>query len=171
MYTSKKPTTAAMHTALAYIVAAAAVAFTAWFPQRYMTSLKTPWYDCIRPSLSPPNVVFPIVWTTLYVLIGLVFARVLLMRDPWLAALFVFNLALNILWTYTYFGAREVRWSLLVIAALWLTIVAMMVLLTDPWLRWPLAPYLLWISFATVLNAQSAMKADDCRYIEKNDKI
>lgn len=152
---------------LSYIIAFLSVAFTAWFPQRWMDkSLNTPWYECIRPSLSPPSIVFPIVWTTLYVLIGLVFSQVIMMPHTFnnniLVFVFILNLIMNILWTYIFFSEREVIWSLLVIGLIWVSIVIMMIQMRG-WKRWALLPYLLWISFAIVLNIQSAMKKADCK--------
>jgi tryptophan-rich sensory protein len=118
------------------------------------------WYfELNRPSFAPPNWLFGPVWTLLYVLIGVSLWRALrsegLRRDPRTVPLFASHWILNFLWSYLFFGLHRPGWALAEIALLVVVIAA----LTrhfgrhDPLAAWLLAPYLAWVSFATVLNA------------------
>lgn len=120
-----------------------------------------PWFAALaKPGLYPPPIAFPIVWTALYLLIGLALAMVC---SAWGArwqlpavVAFVLQFALNLAWSPVFFGAHELTASLVVIAALDVAVVATI------WLFWKvrrtaallLLPYLLWICFATLLNWQ-----------------
>lgn len=117
----------------------------------------SPWYQqLIKPSFNPPGWIFGPVWTLLYTLMGI--ALFLLLRQ-WPASrvailLFAAQLLLNAIWTPVFFGAHQIGWAIVVIAAMWAAIVATMVSAwpVSPTATWLLAPYLLWVSFATVLN-------------------
>lgn len=119
------------------------------------------WYDTlVRPALAPPNWVFAPVWTTLFALMGvaawLVWRRARSsLRGARIAALtfaaqFVFNLA----WSAVFFGQQAIGAGLVVIAVLWVLIVATIVTFArvDRRAGALLIPYLLWVSFATYLN-------------------
>ncbi len=121
----------------------------------------SPWFMALRkPATFPPPIVFPIVWTTLYVLMGLAFALVCAAWGAhWrgLAILaFVIQLAVNLAWSPTFFGAHEIGFGLYVILALDVLVIVTL------WLFWKvrraaallMLPYLAWILFATVLNWQ-----------------
>ena len=118
------------------------------------------WYPTlIKPSFNPPAWVFGPTWTLLYIMMGV--AAYLVWREgsatPGVQAaltLFVVQIALNGLWSVLFFGMQQPGWALVEILALWLAILATMVLF---WRVVPLAgmlllPYLAWVSFATVLN-------------------
>lgn len=122
------------------------------------------WYTKIRkPGYVPPNAVFPIAWTTLYVDIAATSAAVIdrLRADgrdakarAYIAALGA-NLALNAGWSWVFFANRRLGPSVVVAAAL----AASSADLTrrageaDIKLGAALAPYPLWCSFATVMSA------------------
>ncbi len=118
------------------------------------------WYLTLaKPDWTPPGWVFPVVWTTLYVLMG---------TAAWIVwrkgkersgtrgalSLFLLQLALNAAWTPTFFGAHRIFPALLVLAALWLAILATMLAFRKASVPAALllAPYLVWVSIATVLN-------------------
>lgn len=115
-----------------------------------------PWYDRLaKPSWTPPNWLFPLAWTTLYLLMAGAAARVALLPESGVAlAFWALQIALNTLWTPVFFGLRKLRAGLVVLAALWLSVLATLVAL------WPLdtvagvmfLPYLLWVSIAGALN-------------------
>ena len=115
-----------------------------------------PWYDALRkPSWTPPRWAFPVAWTILYVMIAVAAARVAgLPASGTALALWSVQIALNTLWTPVFFGARRLRTGMIVIAALWLTVLALIV--TAFGLDWVaglvLVPYLIWLSFAAALN-------------------
>lgn len=114
------------------------------------------WYEGLaRPEWTPPKWAFPVVWTTLYVLMSYAAARVALQPMPGQAlAFWALQIALNTLWTPVFFGARRMGFGMVVIAALWLVILA------TTWAFWrldPIAgllmlPYLAWVSVAASLN-------------------
>lgn len=126
------------------------------------------WYRGLRkPSWNPPDRVFGPVWTTLYGLMGL--ALVLVRRQPRDAgtagaqAVFGLQLALNLAWSFVFFGSRSLRGGLVVIAMLWISILAT---IGGFWRVKPLAalllvPYLGWVSFASILNAEIARRNAD----------
>jgi len=113
-----------------------------------------------RPTITPPNYVFPIVWNILFFLIALslYFAwtsnKTKKKYKPKIARIFVINLLLNALWSYFFFTLKNPLIALADLILIWITIIAMIyttkkVSKTSAWL---LVPYLLWVSFAGVLN-------------------
>lgn len=117
----------------------------------------TSWFD--RPALFPPEIAFPIVWTALFTLMGIalsiVWRRDVTRRDVQIAlATFAAQFALNLAWTPAFFGLRNPGLGMVVIGALWVAIVATIVAFdrVDRRAAALLVPYLLWVSFAAVLN-------------------
>ncbi len=117
------------------------------------------WYVALdKPWLTPPDWVFPIAWTTLYILMGWALALVLGAggtRGKGLAAgvfgvAFIFNLA----WTPIFFGAHRIGLALAVNAAMLLATIAATILFgrIRTLAAWLMLPYLVWISFAGVLT-------------------
>ena len=118
------------------------------------------WYPTLhKPPFNPPDWVFAPVWTTLYVFIGVAGWRVW-RRARWEVtriALMVFaaQLALNLLWSLVFFGLQQISLALVEIVILLLAIIANTILFwrIDRWAGALFAPYVLWVAFATVLNA------------------
>lgn len=122
------------------------------------------WYTKIRkPDYVPPNAVFPIAWTTLYVDIAATSAAVIDRfraegRDDkafaYIAALGS-NLALNAGWSWVFFARRQLGPSVLVAAALAASSADLARRAGDADLKYgaALAPYPLWCTFATVMSA------------------
>jgi tryptophan-rich sensory protein len=118
------------------------------------------WYSTlIKPSFNPPNWVFGPVWTTLYTIIGI--SLYLVIKDgidskEKKIALIVFSvhLVLNSLWSILFFGMRNPFLAFIEILILWGMIVYTMLLFKriDQKTVYLLTPYLLWVSFATILN-------------------
>lgn len=133
------------------------VTFTAaWMGSRFMPG---EWYaSLVKPSWNPPNYLFGPVWTVLYALMA-VAAWLVWRQAGWGGAamalgLFVFQLGLNALWSYLFFGLHRMDLALLEIVCLWLAILATMVAF---WMKNHaggalLAPYLAWVTFASYLN-------------------
>jgi tryptophan-rich sensory protein len=119
------------------------------------------WYAALtKPSFNPPGWIFGPVWTTLYALMGLAAGLVYnkgTKRPEVKQALFVFaaQLILNVLWSIMFFGAHQILGAFVIIVALWVLILG--TILRFAKISKPAAilllPYLLWVSFATVLNA------------------
>jgi len=121
------------------------------------------WYSTlIKPSFAPPSWVFGPVWTVLYAIIavsyGTVFYNAFTGKLPWIVALpFALNLIFNFAFTPIQFGLKNNILAsldiLLVVATLIWALVA--IWYASPELRWVAyvnIPYLLWGSFATVLQ-------------------
>ncbi len=118
------------------------------------------WYANInKPSFRPPNWVFAPVWTTLYLLMGialfLVLRKGLNEKDIKIAvAVFVFQLVLNSLWSFLFFGLQSPFAASIEIIFLWAAILISIILFfrISRVAGALLIPYLLWVSFASVLN-------------------
>ncbi len=116
------------------------------------------WYQSIRPSITPPNWVFPIVWNILFFLIGisLYFAWTNSKnKDKFkISIVFGINFLLNILWSVLYFGIKNPEVAFYEIIFLLLSIVLMIYVTSKVSKKsaYLLVPYLLWVSFASVLN-------------------
>jgi tryptophan-rich sensory protein len=109
------------------------------------------WYAYLpKPSFSPPNWVFAPVWTMLYILMGislyLVWKKY---RD-----LFILHLIINAAWSIAFFGLHEVGLAMVIILLLWGIILAMIIKFykVSKMASYLLVPYLLWVSFASLLN-------------------
>jgi benzodiazapine receptor len=117
------------------------------------------WYQALhKPAWNPPNWIFGPVWTLLYILMAIAAWRVWRTGDAdagrrtfrWFAA----QLSLNLLWSVLFFGLRSPGMALVEVIVFWAVLVAM---LRHYWLAdriagalW--APYVAWVSFASVLN-------------------
>ncbi|MBN3033631.1 MAG: tryptophan-rich sensory protein [Candidatus Saganbacteria bacterium] len=118
------------------------------------------WYAALnKPAFNPPNWVFAPVWTILYILMGIA-AWLVWRRGPHTAgvklalAFFALQLVLNIAWSVLFFYCHSPFYAYLEIVALWAFIVLTIVFfhqVSKP-AAWLLLPYLLWVSFASVLN-------------------
>jgi benzodiazapine receptor len=117
------------------------------------------WYVGLeKPSWNPPTWVFGPVWTALYTMMAvaawLVWKRggFAIQRKPLM--LFLVQLFLNAAWTPFFFGLHWPGGALVVIILLWLAIAATLIVfwsVSRP-AAWLLVPYLVWVSFASVLN-------------------
>jgi len=118
------------------------------------------WYATLnQPLFNPPNWVFGPVWTTLYLLMGISLFLIWRLEpgEKRNQAILVFTgqLLLNFCWSFFFFHFKMIGVALIDILALWIMIVIM---LTRFYKLKPLAayiniPYLLWVTFATALNA------------------
>ncbi len=118
----------------------------------------TGWYESIKPAITPPNFIFPIAWTILFILIGvsiyLSWTNAAKNEKAGIAAFFSINLILNILWSVFFFGMKNPSLSFADIILLWFSIIF---LIKTTWKisrlsAWLLLPYALWVSFAALLN-------------------
>lgn len=111
-----------------------------------------------KPPLTPPGAVFPIVWSLLYLLMGVGIARVRL-TGPSVAreratALFVLQLAINFLWCLVFFDLRAFGAAFALLVALWVLILLMLLAFQplDSLAARLQLPYLIWVTFAGYLN-------------------
>lgn len=117
------------------------------------TSVKS-WYltELNRPFWNPPSWLFGPVWTTLFLLMGI--SLYLVWRQKNNLKWFWFQLVLNIIWSYLFFGLRSPTLAFYEIIILWIAILITIVKFwklnkTASILLWP---YLAWVSFASFLN-------------------
>lgn len=118
------------------------------------------WYERLeKPSWTPPNWMFPIMWTSIYVLIAFAGARVAgLEGSQYAMAFWAAQIAFNALWTPIFFGLRRLKGSLPVMACLWLSVLGATVthFQLDFWAGAAFAPYLGWVTVAAALNISVA---------------
>lgn len=114
------------------------------------------WYARVdKPFWTPPNWVFGPVWAVLYVLVAI--AGWLIFSGPSLLSkyLWVIQLFLNGIWSWLFFGLHRTGLALLDIVALIVCIALLLVVSykSSRTVVWLLAPYLLWVCYASTLNA------------------
>ena len=114
------------------------------------------WYAALdKPTWTPKAWVFPVVWTTLYILMAYAAARVATHAEGGQAlAFWALQIALNTLWTPVFFGKHKIRIGLIVIIALWLAVLGTLIAMwqVDVIASLVFVPYLIWVSIATALN-------------------
>jgi benzodiazapine receptor len=118
------------------------------------------WYRKLKkPSFAPPNRVFGPVWITLYTLMGI--SLFLVMREdlgnPQVQiglGIFGIQLALNVIWSFVFFGKKSIFGGLVTIIVLWIAILSTIINFINVSLLAGLLllPYILWSSFAALLN-------------------
>lgn len=119
------------------------------------------WYKTIKkPVFNPPNWIFAPVWSALYFMMGLaaglVWNKGLKKAGVGMAlGLFVGQFVMNLAWTPVFFGRQQMGMGLVIIAMLLIGILLTMrrFFQLDRLSGWLMVPYLLWVSFATLLNA------------------
>jgi benzodiazapine receptor len=117
------------------------------------------WYTALsKPSWNPPNWLFGPVWSVLYILMAI--SVWLVWREEGLLgaivplSIFLLQLVLNAAWSWLFFGLHELGIAFVEIVTLW---VAIVINITLFWRLKPISgilliPYLLWVTFASVLN-------------------
>ncbi len=116
-----------------------------------------PWYftELRKPSWTPPSWLFPVAWTALYLASAYGATRVAMLDGNGSAmAFWALQIALNTLWSPVFFGLRRLGTALVVLIFLWVAVLGTM---TSFWAAdWVagllLAPYLVWVSYASALN-------------------
>ena len=128
----------------------------------YFTGLSVgTWYATLaKPPIAPPGWLIGAIWTVLYLLMGISLFLVLEgdRSSPDVRrgiGLFAVQLALNVVWSFLFFGLRSPSLAFLGIILLWASVAATLLqfLKISRPAGYLLVPYLIWVSFATVLNA------------------
>jgi len=117
------------------------------------------WYANLdKPSLTPPDMVFPLVWNLLFIMMAFAAWRIWrecgFRRARVSLGLYIFQLVLNGAWMWLFFGLQLPGIALVEILVLWVILVAITICF---WRCSPLAgllmlPYMLWVGFAAYLN-------------------
>ena len=114
------------------------------------------WYRSLtKPRWTPPDWLFPVAWTTLYICMSLAAMRVAIAGDSGLAlAMWSAQIAFNTLWTPVFFGLKRMGAALIVMVGLWSSVAATLVLFWQIDLIAGLlfVPYLAWVTVAGALN-------------------
>ncbi len=120
------------------------------------------WYAQVKSAITPPNWIFGPVWTILFILLALSLAfawdsakdkkqrgRVILSYG--------LNFFFNVSWSVLYFGIHNSAAAFIDLIALWISVVVMVGVTWRRDIRaaWLLLPYLLWVTFAGILNYMS----------------
>ena len=115
--------------------------------------------DISKPALTPPAIVFPIVWTVLYLLMGfsafgVATAKVKRRLRRNSLGIYAFQLALNFLWTIIFFGTGNYLAAFVCLILLWLAVLLNILSFASirPWTGYLQIPYLLWVTFSGYLN-------------------
>jgi len=117
------------------------------------------WYLTLqKPAGTPPDWVFPVVWTTLYIVMA-VAAWLVWVEAGWYSAkqpliLFLAQLAMNVAWSAIFFNSRQPGFAFGWIVLLWLAILTTMIVFyaIKPLAGILLVPYIAWVTYASFLN-------------------
>ena len=114
------------------------------------------WYEELdKPAWTPPNWLFPVAWTILYIAMAVAAARVATKPDPGLAlAFWALQITLNTLWSPIFFGLNRIGASVVVMACMWVAVTATTVMFyqLDTIAGALFVPYFIWTSYAAALN-------------------
>jgi benzodiazapine receptor len=123
------------------------------------------WYASLeKPSFNPPNWIFGPVWTILYIMMGVSLFLFITNKGKeqdkkfgyWM---FGIQLFLNFIWSIVFFGMHRIAFGFLVIILLWFFIVLTMIMFykISKASAYLMIPYLIWVTFAAVLNFSIGM--------------
>ncbi len=123
------------------------------------------WYQSLeKPSWTPPNWVFPVMWTSIYLLISFAAARVAVMEgSAYAMGFWAAQIAFNALWTPVFFGLRRLKGALIVMGCLWVSVLGCVIThwQLDLWAGLAMLPYLAWVTTAAALNLSVARMNPD----------
>ena len=146
-----------------FVIAFATVIVVAFLSSKFTReNIRSSWYECIKPPLTPPPYVFPLAWTILYIIIAYCFGIALKAQENYLILLFVINLLYNIIWCYLYFTNKRVDIAFLAILFIVASTIQIIRFTNDANVKKLMMVYLAWISFAAILNLQSIQKQEAC---------
>ena len=122
----------------------------------FTASSVSTWYvELSKPSFNPPSWIFGPVWTILYLLMGISLYLVWIKKyDKPAFIVFGVQLVLNALWSILFFGIKSPFFAFIEIILLWLAILITIVYFyrINKISAYLLIPYMLWVTFAAVLN-------------------
>lgn len=147
-----------MKKALSYIIPVASGFLLGFLASRLQADAIANWYPYLdKPSLTPPNMVFPIAWGILYLLSGIsagIIYNTLSVRRNGILSLWCVQLILNFLWSVMFFYLQNpmlgmINILLLDVVVIWYAVKSWSQSKAASVMYWP---YVLWLCFATYLN-------------------
>ena len=138
------------------------ITFSDYFIGGYVTtSFKEPWYsEIILPSFNPPSWVFAPVWTALYIMMSLAIWRIWIkLSDKKILAIYFYHLFFNATWSVIFFGFHLIELALFNLIIILFFIIKLMRIYfkKERFSFYLMVPYLLWTSYALVLNLTIAI--------------
>lgn len=131
------------------------------------------WYKSLnKPSWTPPNWLFPVAWTSIYLLIAFAGARVAVLDgNAYAMAFWGLQIAFNTLWTPVFFGLRNMKASLPIMAGLWLAVLGATIthFQVDTLAGLAFVPYLVWVTVAAALNLAMLRLNPDQKALQLRD--
>ncbi len=121
-------------------------------------NVNSEWYNSVKPTITPPNWVFPVVWNILFFLIALslffAWTKSNKKQKIKVAILFGINLILNVSWSVSFFFLKNPLLAFIDLILLGISIIAIILFVKkiDKKSALFLLPYFLWICFAGILN-------------------
>lgn len=120
------------------------------------------WYRGLsKPGWTPPDWVFPVAWTMLYLSSAIAAARIApLEGNAYGMAFWAMQIAFNTLWTPVFFGLHRIKAAFVIMAFLWIAVAGTMVTFFQlDWIAGALfVPYLVWVTIAGALNGSVWMR-------------
>ncbi len=113
------------------------------------------WYQTLnKPGFTPPGWLFAPVWICLYFLMAIALFLILNKKDKKGLILFIAQLVFNAFWSIAFFGIQSPVLGLIIIVILWVLILLTIIRFfkISKLAGWLLIPYILWVSFASILN-------------------
>lgn len=142
-----------------FLVALVAVTIAGFIGSLFtINSVSSNWFQNIKPSITPGNAVFGIIWPILYLLIALSFTvfwkNCKSDEKSSIVWFYIVNLIFNILWPLIFFGSKEVTLAFFDLVLIW---ISTLYIVTTSWKYTQTAsllllPYLIWLTFAGILN-------------------
>lgn len=112
------------------------------------------WYQqLLKPGWTPPNWIFPIVWSVLYLMIAVAGWLIFSGSDVIAKSLWVIQMVLNGIWSWLFFGMHLIGFALVDIVALFVCLSWLLASRISRAAAWLLAPYLIWVAYAAALNS------------------
>lgn len=149
-----------LHDSIKLVISIAACMLAGFIGQIFTRPSITNWYALLeKPFFTPPSWLFAPVWFLLYTMMGisafLIWRKGIenhFVREG--LVIFLVQLILNTLWSFAFFGLKSPIGGLIVIVPLWTAILLTIInfFRTSMTAAWLLLPYILWVSYATVLN-------------------
>ena len=141
---------------ISILIALAVGGLSAWLIRDGMAQ----YIEMEKPPLSPPALLFPIVWTILFILMGISSALVYVNRDKnketaeGALRIYGIQLAVNFFWSIIFFNMQAYLFAFIWLVLLWVLILIMILEFRkiSPAAAWLQLPYILWVTFAGYLT-------------------